>query len=148
MLPGYAGFPPDNTHIVALALLAEVSTELDDQPSARSLYSWLAPYAGRWVVSPGAAALWPVDRSLGRLATVARTPDAARSHIRAARAHAARAGARPSLALVALDEARLLALAGNGGEAVRLAREARELAQELEMGFVVDAATLLEAGYS
>jgi hypothetical protein len=62
-----------------------------------------------------------------------------------------RAGALPSVALVALDEARLLAAAGRPDDGARisaLAREARELAQELGMGLVLDAATLIEARQS
>jgi hypothetical protein len=46
-----------------------------------------------------------------------------------------------------LDEARLLA-AGDASDRARarsLAGRARELAQELELGLVVDSATLLEA---
>jgi tetratricopeptide (TPR) repeat protein len=145
---GLGGLPKDNTHIVALAILGEVAAELNDQHAARELYSWLEPYAGRWVVSASASALWPVDRSLGRLATVAGDPDVAPGHIVRAREQAERAGALPSLALAALDEARLLAIVGAAGDRERiamLAREAREIAQELGMGLVVDAATLIEA---
>jgi len=145
---GLAGLPRDNTHVVMLALLAEVAAELDERDSAKALYSWLEPYAGRWVVSPGASTLWPVDRSLGRLATVTGPEEIALRHIRDAREQAARAGAAPSLALAALDQARLVARRGrprDRGEVRSLAREARELAQELEMGLVVDTATLLEA---
>jgi ATP/maltotriose-dependent transcriptional regulator MalT len=145
---GLDGIPRDNLHIVALALLAEVAAELGDRPRGQELRSWLEPYAGRWVVSPGAAALWPVHRSLGRLATVAGSPAQALEHIVRAREQAARAGARPSIALAALDEARLLAAGGHPDDRARvtaLAREARELAQDLGMGLVVDAATLVEA---
>ena len=145
---GLDGIPKDNLHIVALAILAEVAAELGDQPRGDELRSWLEPYAGRWVVSPGAAALWPVDRSLGRLATVAGAPERALEHIARARDQAARAGARPSIALAALDEARLLLAGGRPDDRQRviaLAGEARKLAQELGMGLVVDAATLVEA---
>jgi ATP/maltotriose-dependent transcriptional regulator MalT len=145
---GLDGIPRDNLHIVALALLAEVAAELGDRPRGQELRSWLEPYAGRWVVSPGAAALWPVHRSLGRLATVAGSPAPALEHIFRAREQAARAGARPSIALAALDEARLLAAGGHPDDRARvtaLARDARELAQDLGMGLVVDAATLVEA---
>ena len=144
---GVEGLPRDNTHIVILAVLGEVAAELEDEARARDLYSWLEPYGGRWVVSPGAAALWPVHRSLGRLATVAGWLDVALGHIGRAREQAARAGAAPSTALVALDEARLLATRGRPEDRARvclLAREARELARDLGMGLVVDAATPLE----
>ncbi len=145
---GLAGFPRDNTHILMLALISEVAAELGDQERSRLLHSWLEPYAGRWVVSPGAAALWPVDRSLGRLATVYAPAEIALAQIRRAREQAARVGALPSIALATLDEARLLSLRGGrseGAGVVALAAEARRLAQDLGMGLVVDAATLLEA---
>jgi tetratricopeptide (TPR) repeat protein len=148
MSQGHDGFPQDNCHIVALAMLGEVAAELDDAGHAAELYSWLEPYAGRWVVSPNAAALWPVSRSLARLATVARSFDAAYEHLTEARDQARAAGAAPSLALVALDEARLLVARDAEPDKARvcaLARDARERAQELDMGFVVDGATLLEA---
>ncbi|HWX74846.1 MAG TPA: hypothetical protein VNZ05_06045, partial [Solirubrobacteraceae bacterium] len=137
-----------NTHIVALALLGEVAAELGDAQRARKLYDWLEPYDGRWVVAPNAAALWPVSRSLARLATVSGEFERARTHLIDAREQAERAGALPSLALAALDEARLLHVSEPQGDPRRvssLARQARELAQELDMGLVVDAATLLEA---
>jgi len=146
---GPRGCPKDNTHILMLALLGEVAAELEDQRRAHELHSWLKPYAGRWVVSPGAAALWPVDRSLGRLALVAGLHEVALGHIAAARDQAACAGAVPSIALAALDESRLLVARGRPGDRARarsLACEARELAEDLGMGLVVDAATRIEAG--
>lgn len=148
---GIAGFPRDNTHILMLALISEVAAELGDQERSRSLYSWLEPYAGRWVVSPSAAALWPVNRTLGRLATVYAPAEVALRLIRSAREQAARIGALPSIALAALDEATLLSLRGgpeDEGRVTALAAEARTLAQDLGMGLVVDAATLLEVATS
>ncbi len=53
-------------------------------------------------------ALWPVDRSLGRLAAIDGAVSLRRSHLAAAHDQADRVGAAPSLALIALDEARLL----------------------------------------
>ena len=146
---GLAGVPKDNLHIVTMALLGETAAELHDARTAGEIRAWMLPYAGRWVVSPNAAALWPVDRSLASLATIAGLHEEARAHIDAAREQAASAGALPSTALLALDEARLLAAEGRPEERERvraLAGEARALAQELDMGLVVDAATLLEAG--
>ena len=67
---GLDGLPLDNTHIIMLALLAEVAADVADEARAAAIYGWLEPYAERWVVSPGAAALWPVERSLGRVAGV------------------------------------------------------------------------------
>jgi len=144
---GVSGFPRDNTHILMLALISEVAADLGDQERSRLLHSWLEPYAGRWVVSPGAAALWPVDRTLGRLATIHAPPEVALALIHRAREQAAGVGALPSLALAALDEAHLLSLRGgpeDAAGAAALAAKARTLAQDLGMGLVVDAATLLE----
>jgi hypothetical protein len=148
MASGIAGLPRDNVHIVTLAILGEVAAELGDRARAGELYAWLEPYAGRWVVSAGAAALWPVERSLARLATVAGQFELAHTHIDRAGAQAAGSGASPSIALLGLDEARLLLAEGRAEDRPRigaLAREARELAQQLGMGLVVDHATLLEA---
>ena len=145
---GLAGFPRDSSHVVMLALTGYVASELDDRQRADDLYRWLEPYAGRWVVSPGAFALWPVQRSLGRLATAAGRPDQALEHIAAARKQSQSARALPCVALTALDEARALRARGRQQDRDRIlgaAREARELAQEIGMGLVVDQATLIEA---
>jgi hypothetical protein len=144
---GLDGFPKDCTHGLMLALIAEVAAELGDAARAREIYDWLIPYSGRWVVSAGASALWPVDRSLGRLATVAGSIDLALDHIASARAQAERAGALPSLALTNLDEAKALLVRGHSHdhEQIRaLSRLALELAQQIGMGWVVDAAVALE----
>ena len=144
---GLEGFPRDSSHLIMLAMAGDVAAELGDQARAQEFYSWLAPYGGRWIVSPGAFALWPVHRSLGRLATVAGWPDKALEHIAAARKQSQSARALPCVALTALDEARALQARGlpeDHARIVQLAREARELAQEIGMGLVVDAATLIE----
>ena len=130
---GLAGLPPDNTHIVTLALVADAVSDLGDEGRAGDVYGWLEPYAGRWVVSPGAAALWPVDRSLGRLAGVLGEVDLAREHFARSRRQGQRLGALPTIALTAIDEATLLAATGDADGASRLAREARALADELGM---------------
>ena len=78
---GLDGFPKDCTHILMLALVGDVAAELGDVARAQQVYEWLAPYSGRWVVSAGASALWPIDRSLGRLATAAGSIDVALQHI-------------------------------------------------------------------
>jgi tetratricopeptide (TPR) repeat protein len=140
---GLAGLPRDNTHLVMLALAADAATDLGDEALAAEVYGWLEPYAGRWVVSPGAAALWPVDRSLGRLAGALGELDRARQHFAEARRQGRRLGALPTIALTAIDEATLVAAAGDAAEASRLAGEARALAEELGMAGVADAAVRL-----
>ncbi len=144
---GLDGFPKDCTHILMLALVSDVAAELGDVARAQQIYEWLTPYSGRWVVSAGASALWPIDRSLGRLATAAGSIDVALEHIASARAQSERAGALPSLALTTLDEARALLARGRAEDHARirrLAREVLERAQQIGMGWVVDAAVALE----
>lgn len=143
---GLDRLPEDNTVIVGHAMLGEAAALLGDRARADTVFGRLEPFSGRWVVSAGAAALWPIDRSLARLATAAGRLDAAAAYLARAREQAERAGARPSIALADLDGARLLMASDSPDiERVRaLARSARELAQELDMGLVVDEATLLE----
>jgi hypothetical protein len=144
---GLDGFPKDCTHLLMLALIGDVAAELQDAPRARQIYDWLAPYGGRWVVSAGASALWPVDRSLGRLAIAAGSIDVALHHIASARAQSERAGAAPSATLAMFDEARALLARGRpeDRDAIRrLAREVLEQAQRIGMGWVVDAVVALE----
>jgi tetratricopeptide (TPR) repeat protein len=147
---GLDGLPPDNTHIVMLALLGETAAELGDGARAQMLYDWLEPYSGRWVVSPGAAVMWPVDRSLGRLAGVLGHTEDAFAHLSAAGSQAERAGSLPSLALCAVDEARLVATAAAPSEAsdrvARLADRAHALGSRLGMrGVESEAARFREA---
>ncbi len=144
---GLDGFPKDCTHMLMLALIGDVAAELGDASRARQIYDWLAPYSGRWVVSAGASALWPVDRSLGRLATAAGSFDVALHHIASARAQSERAGALPSATLAMLDEARALLARGrpeDHDQIRRLARQVLEHAQQIGMGWVVDAAVEVE----
>jgi eukaryotic-like serine/threonine-protein kinase len=144
---GLRGFPRDCTHLLMLALTGEVAVELGDLERARLVYDWMLPYSGRWVVSAGAVALWPVDRSLGRLALATGMADLALDHVAAARAQSERVGALPSVALTALDEARARRARERPGELDRirdLTQEALDLAQELGMGLVVDGAVSLQ----
>jgi tetratricopeptide (TPR) repeat protein len=147
---GLDGLPPDNTHVVMLALLGETAAELGDGARSQMLYDWLEPYSGRWVVSPGAAVMWPVDRSLGRLASVLGQTEDAFAHLSAARSQAERAGSLPSLALCALDETRLVATAAappeDADRVARLADRAHALGSRLGMRRVEsEAARLREA---
>jgi serine/threonine protein kinase len=145
---GLDGFPKDCTHMLMLALVGEVAADLGDGARARRVYDWLLPYSGRWVVSAGASALWPVDRSLGRLATVSGSVDLALTHIASARAQSERAGALPSVVLAMLDEARALRERGQAEDRDQiraLIRQILEQAQQIGMGGVVDAAVSLQA---
>ena len=145
---GLDGFPRDCTHLLLLALTGEVAAELGDRDRTRLVYEWLLPYSGRWVVSAGAGALWPVDRSLGRLALAMGMPELALDHVAGARSEGERLGALPSVALTALDEARIRHARGQAEELDQirdLTREALDLAQQLGMGLVVDGAVSLQA---
>jgi tetratricopeptide (TPR) repeat protein len=148
---GLDGFPKDCTHMLMLALVGDVAAELGDAARARQIYEWLSPYSGRWVVSAGASALWPVNRSLGRLATTAGSIDLALNHIASARDQSERAGAMPAATLALLDEARALLLRGRAEdeEHIRhLTSQALEQAQQIGMGWAVDAAVALEVELS
>jgi tetratricopeptide (TPR) repeat protein len=143
---GLDGLPRDNTHVVMLALLADTASDLGDETRAAQLYEWLAPYGGRWVVSPGAAALWPVERSLGRAAAAVGDTGKALEHFAHARQQGERLHALPTVALTALDEAALLAGRGEPGDTERvaeLAGQAAALGEELGMeGVRAEAASL------
>jgi eukaryotic-like serine/threonine-protein kinase len=144
---GLDGFPKDCTHLLMLALVGDVAAELGDSERARRLYDWLAPYRGRWVVSAGASALWPVDRSLGRLSLAAGSIDVALEHTTSARAQSERAGALPATTLAMLDQARALLARGRpeDHDHIReLVRQVLAQAQQIGMGWVVDAAVALE----
>ncbi|MGI8802580.1 MAG: ATP-binding protein [Solirubrobacteraceae bacterium] len=133
---GLAALPRNNVHILTLALLADAAWELGDARRAAALYDRLAPYAGQWVVAVSSAVLWPVDRSLGVLATATGAIDGAFAHLEAARRQGEEADALPGLALIALDEARLLVLRaapGDGEAASRRAADAGVLAESLDM---------------
>jgi hypothetical protein len=144
---GLDGLPKDCTHALMLALTAEVAADVGDARQAAWIYEWMLPYRERWVVSAGACTLWPVERSLGRLATAVGRIDTALKHIGAARVAGERVGATPTVALSALDEARALHARGRTEDRDRIrecAREALDLAQRLGMGLIVDAAVSLE----
>jgi hypothetical protein len=145
---GLDGIPRNNARILTLALLAEAAVELLDTARARTLYELLRPYAGRWVVSVSTCALWPVERSLGRLCGITRSVELALLHLAAARRQAEEADALPSLALIAADEARLLAARAAPGDAPRAAQraaEARMLGETLGMRLVDAEGARLEA---
>jgi hypothetical protein len=86
-VPGNAGW------LVAMALLTDIAAGLADAPLAGPVYERLAPFAGGMIVTGAAvAALGPVDRYLGRLATVLGRPGDARAHLSCAAAQCAALG--------------------------------------------------------
>ena len=136
----FAGIPRDSVWLVSLALLAEACAYLEDADRARTVSRLLEPYAHRNVVSPSAAYVGPVTRYLGICAATAGEWETAFAHFAAARASAARQHARPTLALVALDEARARTARGapeDAEQVAQLAAEGREIAEELGMEAIV-----------
>ncbi|MEA2302174.1 MAG: hypothetical protein QOE44_2709, partial [Solirubrobacteraceae bacterium] len=143
---GLGALPRNNTHILVVALLGGAAVEFEDVPRARVLYERLEPFRARWVVAPSACAVWPVERSLGQLAGAIGEVELALSHLASARSRAEEADALPSLALVALDEARILAARDDEGDAAAAARragDAHALGASLGMRRVADAAGAL-----
>jgi tetratricopeptide (TPR) repeat protein len=127
---GFDDIPRDALWLVALSLLAELCTLLDDRPRARRLYELLVPYEGRNVVSLGAAYLGPVARYLGMLAMTTGEAERALGHLETARSAAERMGARPTVVLTALDAAEVLARRDAPGDAQRGRALVQRVAQD------------------
>ncbi|HEV2785563.1 MAG TPA: hypothetical protein VGV67_04185, partial [Solirubrobacteraceae bacterium] len=122
--------PRDALWLVAMSLLAELCTLLEDRPRARRLYELLVPYEGRNVVSMGAAYLGPVARYLGLLAMTIGEDERALGHLETARSAAERMGARPTVVLTALDAAEVLARRDAPGDAQRGRALVQRVAQD------------------
>ena len=140
---GFASLPRDNAWLVALALLSEACAAVNDAEHAATLAAMLAPFAGRHMVSPIAAYAGPVNRYLGLLAAARGEHDGALALLAQAREEAGLLGARPMLATIALDEARVHGARGDAPAGTRRAREAAALASELGLGALADRAAAL-----
>jgi tetratricopeptide (TPR) repeat protein len=138
---GFADFPRDNVWMISMALLAELCEGLQDAERAAQVQALLEPFAARNVVSPEGIFGGPVTRYLALCAAARGDWDAAREHMRAARAAAERLSLGPMLALLALDEARILARRNGPGDAeaaCRLLAEARERSGALGVPVIGD----------
>ena len=85
----------------------------------------------------------PVSRYLGIMATTAQNWDAAERHFELARSTSMRLNAKPFVALVGIDEARMLGYRGRPGDrphAMELLAEATEIAGELGLDRIVERA--------
>ncbi|MEA2398606.1 MAG: hypothetical protein QOK25_2162 [Thermoleophilaceae bacterium] len=130
----FAGVPRNAVWLLAAAILAEVCADLGDRERATTLYGLLEPFARRNVVSFFGLYLGPVARYLGLLAATREDWSAAADHFTDAVLSAERAGARPVLAILRIDEARMLAARDEPGDrerALELLAEAAERAREL-----------------
>ncbi|MEA2247778.1 MAG: hypothetical protein QOH46_2307, partial [Solirubrobacteraceae bacterium] len=126
---GFGDVPRDNVWMLTMALLAELCEGLQDGERAAQVGALLEPFAQRNVVSPEGIFGGPVTRYLALCSAARGDWDAAREHMRTARAAAERLSLGPMLALLALDEARILArrnAPGDAEAACRLLAEARE----------------------
>jgi len=117
-----------------------VCAHLGDSDRAAELYELLLPFERRNVVTAQSLFDGPVTRYLGVMAATCGEWETAARHFESARAAAARQNARAFVALVAIDEARML-VARNGSEdrprALQLLNEARAVADELGMDRIV-----------
>ena len=129
--------PRDGGWLVYMTVLAVVASELNDRPSAASLYELLLPYAHRVAITGAGLTCWgSVSHYLGLLAsTLGRVAEASR-HFADATALHDRMGARPFRAWTELAHARLLLgadAATRRPEATALLTSALATARELGM---------------
>lgn len=105
----FADLPHDLLRLCTLALLAYTCAALDDRPRAALLYDLLAPYDKRIVAVTLAASACNgcASRELGLLATTLGRWEAAAAHFGDAHAMNGAMGARPFVARVQFEQARL-----------------------------------------
>ena len=130
------GVPRDARWMPAMALLADLASELDDRATARTCYEALVPFGGRLVASGGGtiACLGAVSFFLGRLASVLGQFDDAERWLRDAVARNGAAGALPWVARSQLAMAEVLRRRGGASRrGIELARQAQQTASALGM---------------
>jgi len=115
----FATIPRDNVWSVAISLLAELSESFRDADRARLLEALLAPLADRNVVTPTGIFAGPVTRYLALAAAARGDHDAALERLARARAACERMGYKPMLAVIDVDEARMLARRNGPGDVDR-----------------------------
>ncbi len=118
----FTALPRDNAWFVAIAMLAELCEEFGDAARAPILEALLEPFDGRNVVTPEGVFAGPVTRYLALAAAAREDWDTTRRRLAEARAACERLGYAPMLAVLDLDEARMLVGRGGPGDA-RAARE-------------------------
>lgn len=142
---GFAAIPRDNLWLPAMALLSEACAHLGDRAGAAQLEALLEPYGGRNVVTPDVAFIGPVDRYLALLAAARDDVESALERFASARASMRALGARPTIARLALDEARVLR-ERDPPRSAALAAEAVAEAKSLGLDALVEAALPLAGG--
>lgn len=131
---GFAHLPRYNGWLNMMALLAEVCAHLGEADRAAALYQLLLPFERRNVVTAQCVFDGPVARYLGILAATSGDWDAAARHFELARLASERQNARPFIALIGIDEARMLAARNGPGDVARarkLLSGARSIVTEL-----------------
>jgi tetratricopeptide (TPR) repeat protein len=132
LAPAMAGLPQDLTRLAALALAADLATELADEGAAEGLYPLLLPHGDQLaVVGPGVVCLGSVARPLGALAGLLGLWEVADLHLDAALARNGALAARPWLARTHLARAAVLARQGQAAPAATCLGQARSLATSL-----------------
>jgi eukaryotic-like serine/threonine-protein kinase len=131
----FTDFPQDLNWLIGMALLSEVCAYLGDTRAAALLYARLLPYAERNVLVGLATAYFGAGAYyLGLLAVTLRRWDDAEAHFTDALQRHTQAGARPFVAYVQYEHARMLltrALPGDQEKATALLAQALATAQEL-----------------
>jgi DNA-binding CsgD family transcriptional regulator/tetratricopeptide (TPR) repeat protein len=128
--------PRDARWMITMALLTEVSSQLEDRETAEICYRELLPFQDRFVASGGGtvACLGSVASFLGMAAMTLGRLDDSQGHLRRAIQRNTAVGARPWAARAELALAELLRRQGQArGQALDLARRAARTATALGM---------------
>jgi hypothetical protein len=121
----FATIPRDNVWSISIAMLAELSETFRDAERSILLEELLAPLDGRNVVTPTGIFAGPVRRYLALTAAARGDQDTALARLAGARLACERMGYKPMLAVLDVDEARMLARRDQPGDV----EQARELLQ-------------------
>jgi hypothetical protein len=112
----FATIPRDNVWSISIALLAELSETFRDAERSIVLEELLAPLESRNVVTPTGIFAGPVRRYLALTAAARGDQDTALARLAQARLTCERMGYKPMLAVLDVDEARMLARRNRPGD--------------------------------
>jgi tetratricopeptide (TPR) repeat protein len=121
----FTTIPRDNVWSMAIGMLAELSETFRDADRAVVLEELLTPLDGRNVITPTGIFAGPVKRYLALTAAARGDQDTALARLAEARKACERTGYKPMLAVIDVDEARMLARRDGPGDVAR----ARKLLQ-------------------